>query len=63
MEAILIDTMHVADILIDDSYFDLAQAIQDKKIIGLVSVVTLTELVKIGGTKHKEKMHTTIQLP
>ncbi|NOR48220.1 MAG: PIN domain-containing protein [Methanosarcinaceae archaeon] len=60
MEAILIDTMHVADILIDDSYFDLAQAIQDKKIIGLVSVVTLTELVKIGGTKHKEKMHNNL---
>jgi len=53
MEAILIDTMHVADILIDDSYFDLAQAIQDKKITGVVSVVTLTELVKIGGIDHK----------
>lgn len=60
MEAILIDTMHVADILIDDSYFDLAQAIQDKKITGLVSVVTLTELIKIGGTKHKEKMHNNL---
>ncbi len=60
MEAILIDTMHVVDILIDDSYFDLAQAIQDKKITGLVSVVTLTELVKIGGIKHKEKMHNNL---
>ena len=28
-----------------NDYFDLAQVIQDKKIIGLVSVVTLTELV------------------
>lgn len=60
METILIDTMHVVDILIDDSYFDLAQAIQDKKITGLVSVVTLTELIKIGGTKHKEKMHNNL---
>lgn len=60
MEAILIDTMHVADILIDDSYFDLAQAIQDKKITGIVSVVTLTELVKIGGINHKEKMRSNL---
>ncbi|HJH30863.1 MAG TPA: PIN domain-containing protein [Methanosarcinaceae archaeon] len=60
MEAILIDTMHVADILIDDSYFDLAQAIQDKKITGIVSVVTLTELVKIGGINHKEKMRNNL---
>jgi len=60
METILIDTMHVADILIDDSYFDLAQAIQDKKITGLVSVVTLTELIKIGGPKHKEKMRNNL---
>src|SRR5665648_847766 len=60
METILIDTMHVADILIDDSYFDLAQAIQDKKITALVSVVTLTELIKIGGPKHKEKMRNNL---
>ena len=60
METILIDTMHVADILIDDSYFDLAQAIQDKKITGLVSVVTLTELIKIGGLKHKDKMRNNL---
>ncbi|MBW6470877.1 MAG: PIN domain-containing protein [Methanosarcinaceae archaeon] len=60
MEAILIDTMHVADILIDDSYFDIAQAIQDTKITGIVSVVTLTELVKISGINHKEKMRSNL---
>lgn len=53
---LLIDTMHVADILIDDSYFELAQAIQNKKMTGLASVITLTELIKIRGMKDKEKM-------
>jgi len=57
---ILIDTMHVADILIDDSYFELARAIQDKKITGLASVITLTELIKIRGMKAKEKMYSDL---
>ncbi len=57
MITILIDTMHVADILRDDSYFELAQAIQNKTITGVVSVITLTELIKIRGMKDKEKMY------
>lgn len=60
MNNILIDTMHVADILIDDSYFELAQAVENKKILGFVSVITLTELIKIRGVKNKEKMHNTL---
>lgn len=42
MIRILIDTIHIVDILIDDSYIELAKALQNKKITGLVSVVTLT---------------------
>ncbi len=57
---ILIDTMHVADILIDDSYFELARAIQNKKMSGLASVITLTELIKIRGMKDKEKMYSDL---
>ncbi len=57
MITILIDTMHVADILIDDSYFELAQAIQNKTMIGLASVITLTELMKIRGMRDKVKMY------
>ena len=36
-----------------NDYFDLAQVIQDKKIIGLVSVVTLTELVTDPGFRER----------
>ncbi len=57
MITILIDTMHVADILMDDSYFELAQAIQNKTMTGLASVITLTELMKIRGMKDKGKMY------
>ncbi len=57
MITILIDTMHVADILIDDSYFELAQAIQNKTMVGLASVITLTELMKIRGMRDKVKMY------
>ncbi len=60
MITILIDTMHVADILIDDSYFELALAIQNKTMTGLASVITLTELVKIRGMKDKEKMYSDL---
>lgn len=60
MNKILIDTMHIANILIDDSYIELAQALQDKKITGLVSVVTLTELIKIRGLRDYEQMHSDL---
>lgn len=60
MNTILIDTMHVADLLIDDSYFELAESIHNKKITGLASVITITELIKIRGMKDKEPMHSDL---
>ncbi|MDW7775214.1 MAG: PIN domain-containing protein [Methanosarcinales archaeon] len=60
MNRILIDTMHIANILIDDSYIDLAKALQNKKIIGLISVVTLTELITIRGKKDNKRMHSDL---
>jgi predicted nucleic acid-binding protein len=60
MNRILIDTMHIADILINDSYIELAKALQNKKITGLVSVVTLTELIKIRGKKDNKQTHSDL---
>ena len=60
MNTILIDTMHVADLLMDDSYFELAESIHNKKITGLASVITITELIKIRGMKDKERMHSDL---
>ncbi len=60
MNTILIDTMHVADLLMDDSYFELAESIHNKKITGLASVITITELIKIRGMKDKEGVHSDL---
>ena len=60
MNTILIDTMHVADLLIDDSYFELAESIHNKKITGLASVITITELIKLRGMKDKERMNSDL---
>jgi predicted nucleic acid-binding protein len=60
MNRILIDTMHISDLLIEDSHFELAQALQNKKITGLVSVITLTELVKTSGMKNKDLMYSIL---
>jgi predicted nucleic acid-binding protein len=57
MIKILIDTMHVADILMDDAYFELAQAIKNRKIMALVSAITLTELIKIRRYKDDTQMY------
>jgi len=58
MDKILIDTMHIAALLTDEneSYFELAQALKDQKIIGIVSVVTLTELIKNLGIENRKKI-------
>lgn len=59
MNKILIDTMYISALLTDDgdSYRELAQAIEDERIAGIISVVTLTELVTILGVKiYKEKI-------
>lgn len=61
MDRILIDTMHIASLLTEDdekgSYFQLAQAIKNQKIIGVVSVVTLTELIKNLGEENRQKVN------
>ncbi|MCZ7382648.1 MAG: PIN domain-containing protein [Candidatus Methanoperedens sp.] len=59
MNRILIDTMYISALLTNKNspYFDFAQAIEDDKIAGIVSAVTLTELVKILGAKvYKKKI-------
>ena len=63
MNRILIDTMHLVSILKDDSHFELIQAINDEKITGMVSVVSLTELIKILGKKKEniKRISGTIQ--
>lgn len=55
MNRILIDTMHLINFLKDDSHFELASAINNKKITGIVSVVSVTELIKILGRKGKDR--------
>lgn len=65
MNKILIDTMHIAFLLTDEggSYLELAQKLDDEKITGVVSVVTLTELVKILGEKiYKKKLNELLSL-
>lgn len=59
MNKILIDTMHIASLLTDEggSYLELAQAVKDQKIIGIVSVVTLTELIKTLGIENRHKIN------
>lgn len=61
MDRILIDTMHIASLLTEEEetgpYFQLAQAIKNHKIIGVVSVVTLTELIKNLGEKNRQKVN------
>lgn len=61
MDRILIDTMHVASLLTEEDeegpYFQLAQAIKNQKIIGVVSVVTLTELIKNLGEENRQKVN------
>ncbi len=61
MDRILIDTMHIASLLTEEDergpYFQLAQAIKNQKIIGVVSVVSLTELIKNLGEENRQKVN------
>jgi predicted nucleic acid-binding protein len=63
MNRILIDTMHLVSFLKDDSHFDLLKAINDEKIAGMVSVISLTELIKILGreVEDRKRISGTIQ--
>jgi predicted nucleic acid-binding protein len=57
--------MHIVSLLINEnnSYYELSQALDDEKITGVVSVVTLTELIKILGEKiYMEKINELVSL-
>ncbi len=63
MNTVLIDTMYIEAILIKDEppYTDFADAIDDGKIIGISSTVSLTELIKNLGMKDTDRMKNTIR--
>lgn len=63
MNRILIDTMYIEEIFSCEEalYTNFADAIDDGKIIGISSVVSLTELVKNLGMKDTNRMHTTVR--
>ncbi len=61
MNKILIDTMHIYDLLTEEAeegpYFKFAEAIQNQKIVGVISVTTLAELINhLGRDIYKEKL-------
>ncbi len=61
MNEILIDTMHIEAIFSKDPrYLKLIDAIDDGKLTGMVSVITLTELIKNMG--RKDEARTELQL-
>jgi predicted nucleic acid-binding protein len=65
MIKILIDTMHIYEILIskDESYLKLSQALDDEKITGVISVTTLTEmLILLGKDVYKQKLNELLSL-
>ena len=58
---VLIDTMYIAALLADEKLKRLAIAIDDEKIDAIASVISLTELVKILGSKDERRMRNTIR--
>ena len=56
MNRILIDTMHLSELLKNNSYHELAAAISDRDIEAIVSVVSLTELTKRLGIRDEKRM-------
>lgn len=65
MHKILIDTMHIYGLLTskDDSYVKLSQALDDEKIIGVISVTTLAELlIFLGKDVYKKKLNELLSL-
>lgn len=63
MNKVLIDTMYIEAILCKDEppYTDFADSIDDGKIIGISSTVSLTELIKNLGMKDPDRMQTTVR--
>lgn len=65
MNKILIDTMHIYALLTskDSSYVKLSQALDDKKITGVISVITLTELlIFLSKDIYKKKLNELLSL-
>ncbi len=63
MNTVLIDTMYIEAMLCKEEppYTDFADAIDDGKIIGISSTVSLTELIKNLGMKDPTRMQTTVR--
>ena len=63
MDRILIDTMWIEAIFSKEEppYTTLAEAIDNGKIIGVSSVVSITEMIKNLGKKDEERMEITIR--
>ena len=57
---VLIDTMYIIDLLSDPTFQDITTKLDEGKLQGLLSVVTITELVKILGKKDEKRMRATI---
>ncbi len=62
MIKILIDTMHIYDLLTEEKeegpYFKFAEAIKNQKIVGIISVVSLAELTNhLGRDIYKNKLN------
>ncbi len=65
MNKILIDTMHILDLLTskDSSYVKLSQALDNEKITGVISVTTLAELlIFLGQDIYKRKVNELLSL-
>ncbi len=57
---IIIDTMHLIGLLSDESYMPLADAIDDGKVEATISVVSLTELIKILGKRDENRVRAIV---
>ena len=53
--------MHIIDILSDNRYLPIASAIDEGRIDAMISVVSLTELIKILGSHDIKKTQATIR--
>jgi predicted nucleic acid-binding protein len=53
--------MHIIGMLSDPTYLPIAKAIDDEKIDAMISVISITELIKILGKKDPVKAKITIR--
>jgi predicted nucleic acid-binding protein len=54
--------MHIIGMLSDPTYMPIAKAIDEKKIHAVISIISLTEIIKILGKKDLKKANSTIRL-